>query len=144
MADSTARRLLRCVIVTPEKTVLDLRAATVSLPLDDGSRGVAVGHTPFIGRLGSGEVRMAGVEGRSGTETTVRTFVEGGFAEVSDNTVTVITQQAVDSAAIDPAAAQAELETLKRETATGDESIAARMAAETVARARLRAAGRRR
>lgn len=87
---------------------------------------------------------MAGVEGRSGTETTVRTFVEGGFAEVSDNTVTVITQQAVDSAAIDPAAAQAELETLKRETATGDESIAARMAAETVARARLRAAGRRR
>lgn len=143
MADQNSRRLLRCVIVTPEKTVLDVRAATVSLPLDDGSRGVAVGHTPFIGRLGSGVVRMAGVEGRSAAETTVRTFVEGGFAEVSGDAVTVITQRAVDSATLDPAAARAELDKLKAETATGDEAIASRMAAEAVARARLRAAERR-
>jgi len=143
MAAPNARRLLRCVIVTPEKTVLDLQAATVLLPLDDGSRGVAAGHTPFIGRLGSGEVRMAGVEGRAGADTTVRTFVEGGFVEVSAAGVTVITQRAVDSAALDPAAAKAELGRLQAETATGDEAIAARMAAETVARARLRAAERR-
>lgn len=143
MADQTSSRLLRCVIVTPEKTVLDVHAASVSLPLDDGSRGVAVGHTPFIGRLGSGVVRMAGVEGRPGAETTVRTFVEGGFVEVSGEAVTVITQQAVDSASLDPAAARADLETLRSETATGDEAIAARMAAETVARARLRAAEQR-
>jgi F-type H+-transporting ATPase subunit epsilon len=143
MADQNSRRLLRCVIVTPEKTVLDVRAATVSLPLDDGSRGVAVGHTPFIGRLGSGVVRMAGVEGRSAAETTVRTFVEGGFAEVSGDAVTVITRQAVDSATLDPAAARADLDKLKAETATGDEAIASRMAAEAVARARLRAAERR-
>ncbi len=143
MADQNSRRLLRCVIVTPEKTVLDVRAATVSLPLDDGSRGVAVGHTPFIGRLGSGVVRMAGVEGRSAAETTVRTFVEGGFVEVSGDAVTVITQQAVDSATLDPKAAQADLDKLKGETASGDEAIASRMAAEAVARARLRAAERR-
>lgn len=140
MADQTSKRLLRCVIVTPEKTVLDVHAASVSLPLDDGSRGVAVGHTPFIGRLGSGVVRMSGVEGRPGAEMVVRTFIEGGFAEVSGEAVTVITQQAVDSASLDPAAARADLETLRSETATGDEAIAARMAAETVARARLRAA----
>ena len=143
MADQTSKRLLRCVIVTPEKTVLDVHAASVSLPLDDGSRGVAVGQTPFIGRLGSGVVRMAGVEGRAGAETTVRTFVEGGFAEVSGDAVTVITQQAVDSSSLDPAAARADLETLRSETATGDEAIATRMAAETVARAKLRAAERR-
>ena len=83
---------------------------------------------------------MAGVEGRPGAEMVVRTFIEGGFAEVSGEAVTVITQQAVDSASLDPAAARADLETLRSETATGDEAIAARMAAETVARARLRAA----
>lgn len=143
MAEKTSKRLLRCVIVTPEKTVLDVHAASVSLPLDDGSRGVAVGHTPFIGRLGSGVVRMVGVEGHAGADTTVRTFVEGGFAEVSGDDVTVITQQAVDSALLDPATARADLDALKTEKATGDDAISDRMVAETVARARLRAAEQR-
>ena len=86
---------------------------------------------------------MAGVEGRPGAETTVKTFVEGGFVEVSGEAVTVITQQAVDSASLDSASARTDLEKLRSETDTGDEAIAARMAAETVARARLRAAEQR-
>lgn len=140
MAEKSTRRLLHCVIVTPEKTVLDLQAATVSLPLDDGSRGLAVGHAPFIGRLGTGEVRMSGVEGGSSSQTSVRTFVEGGFAEVGQNTVTIITQRAIDTGSLDPAEAEAELKRLSAEHATGDEAIEARMCAESAAREKLRAA----
>lgn len=142
MADQSSKRLLHCVIVTPEKTVLDLKAASVTLPLDDGSRGIAVGHAPFIGRLGTGEVRMSGVAGGASSQTSLRTFVEGGFAEVGQDTVTIITQQAVDATTIDAAEAQGELARITAERATGDEAIAARMAAETAARQRLRAARR--
>ena len=142
MADQSSKRLLHCVIVTPEKTVLDFKAASVTLPLDDGSRGIAVGHAPFIGRLGTGEVRMSGVAGGASSQTSLRTFVEGGFAEVGQDTVTIITQRAVDATTIDAAEAQSELTRITAERATGDEAIAARMAAETAARRRLRAARR--
>lgn len=140
MAEQSTKRLLHCIIVTPEKTVLDLHAATVSLPLDDGSRGVAIGHAPFIGRLGTGEVRMAGVEGGASNQTSVRTFVEGGFAEVGQKTVTIITQRAIDTGSLDRAEAETELKQLAAERATGDEAIEARMVAESAARERLRAA----
>lgn len=62
MAD-TKQSGVRCVIVTPEQTSLDTQARSVTLPLFDGSRGVGHGHSPFIGRLGAGEVRIVGEQG---------------------------------------------------------------------------------
>ena len=41
-------------------------ARSVVLPLFDGERGVAPGQTPFIGRLGAGEVRVVGEQGAAG------------------------------------------------------------------------------
>ncbi len=140
MPTTTSQKRIRCVIVTPEQTVLDAKAAGVSLPLDDGSRGIAAGHAPFIGRLGSGEVQLRGVVGGTGTETTIRTFVEGGFVEVGNNEVTVITQGATDSAAIKVSEAQGELENLLQQKAVGDDEIDALLKLESAARARLRAA----
>ena len=57
MADSRQTGV-RCVVVTPEATVLDTQARFVAVPLYDGERGVGRGHAPFIGRLGAGEVRI--------------------------------------------------------------------------------------
>ncbi len=142
MATSASNKLIRCVIVTPEQTVLDTKAEGVSLPLDDGSRGIAAGHASFIGRLGAGEVQLRGVAGRTGTETNIYTFVEGGFVEVGKNEVTVITQGAINSASIITTEVQSELETLHSQKAVGDEQIDALLAAESTARARLRAARR--
>lgn len=144
MATTTSQKLIRCVIVTPEQTVLDTKAAGVSLPLDDGSRGIAAGHAPFIGRLGAGEVQLNGVAGGTGTETTICTFVEGGFVEVGKNEVTVITQGALDSGSIKASEIQAELEHLYQQKAVGDDQIDALLKAESAARARLRAARRKR
>jgi hypothetical protein len=64
MADSTRSSGIRCVIVTPETTVLDTTARGVILPLEDGQRGIGRGHAAFIGRLGAGEVRITLGEGR--------------------------------------------------------------------------------
>jgi F-type H+-transporting ATPase subunit epsilon len=133
---------VRCIIVTPESTILDTRARFVSLPLFDGQRGVARGHAPFIGRLGSGEVRIIGEQG-SGPDAVRRHFVEGGFVEVGHDAVTIITQRAIAGEKLNPADAKAELDKLRGTTATGDEAIAARMQAEETARALVRAAERR-
>ena len=109
---------VRCVIVTPEMTSLDTRARSVTLPLFDGQRGVARGHSPFIGRLGAGEVRITGEQGGP-ADAVRRVFVEGGFVEVGHNSVTVITQRAVPAENIDLAQARAEFEKIRGTTATG-------------------------
>ena len=132
---------VRCVIVTPESTILDARCRFVALPLHDGGRGVGRGHAPFIGRLGVGAVRITGEEGRA-ADADHQTFVEGGFVEVGHDTVTVITQRAVPARKLDAAAARAELDRLGGEKAVGEEAIAARLAAQDAARAAVRAAAR--
>ncbi len=48
---------IQCVIVTPEKSLLDELVNFVALPLFDGELGVLPGRTPLIGRLGYGELR---------------------------------------------------------------------------------------
>ena len=80
---------VRCVVVTPEKAVLDKVAELVILPLFDGELGVLPGRSPLIGRLGAGELRL-----KTGG-TAERWFVEAGFVQVRSNVVTVLTAKAV-------------------------------------------------
>jgi F-type H+-transporting ATPase subunit epsilon len=89
MVDSAGVKLLRCVVVTPERAVLDEQVDSVILPLFDGELGVLPGRAPLIGRLGFGELRL-----RRG-ERLQRYFVDGGFAQVNADTVTVLTDRAV-------------------------------------------------
>lgn len=132
---------VRCVITTPEATVLDTRADFVSVPLFDGQRGIGRGHAPFVGRLGVGEVRITGGAGSAAGESR-RTFIEGGFVEVGHDEVTIITQRSIPAEKLDAAAARAEVEKVKAESSRGDEAIASRMRREEAARAMLRAAER--
>jgi len=53
----TIHRTLRCVVVTPERAVLDEAADFVAVPLYDGEAGMLPGRLPLIGRLGYGELR---------------------------------------------------------------------------------------
>ena len=141
MAETKQTGAIRCVIVTPEQTSLDTQARSIGLPLSDGLRGVGRGHSPFIGRLAAGEVRIVGEQG--GPANAVRRlFVEGGFVEVAHDSVTVITQRAVPAEKMDASEARAELEKITRDRASGDEAIDAKLRAEDAARALLRTATR--
>src|SRR5436190_12016224 len=99
-----APRTLQCVVVTPERTVLDTTVDSVVLPMYDGELGVLPGRAALIGRLGYGELRT-----RKGG-TVQRYFVDGGFAEVRKDVVTVLTHRAVRAEDIDPAAAERALQ----------------------------------
>ncbi|MCP4887383.1 MAG: ATP synthase F1 subunit epsilon [Planctomycetaceae bacterium] len=79
---------MQVVIVTPEATTLDVEAEFVSLPLIDGEIGVLKDHAPTIGRLGFGEMRV-----RTGNDTD-RYFVDGGFVQISNDIVSVLTGKA--------------------------------------------------
>lgn len=136
---SRGGRGIQCVVVTPETTVFDTTAGFVSLPLDDGQRGVGIGHAPFIGRLGAGEVRVS--SGLAGGQPS-RFFVDGGFVEVAHDTVTVITQRAIAADAIDAQEARRELERAQATKAVGDQAIEARLDAAEAARAMVRTANR--
>src|SRR5687767_2385845 len=94
---------LQCIVVTPEATALDQEAEFVALPLYDGEIGIAPSHSPLIGRLGYGEMRI-----KSGG-TTKTLYVDGGFVEVADNIVSVLTNRAVPSAKVDAVAAETQL-----------------------------------
>jgi F-type H+-transporting ATPase subunit epsilon len=141
MADAKPAGMIRCVIVTPETTSLDTFVRSVVLPLFDGERGVARGHSPFVGRLGAGEVRIVGEQGAA-ADAVRRVFVEGGFVEVGHDAVTVIAQRAVPAEQIDLTAARAELDKIRSTKASGTEAIAAKIAAEEAARALVRTAER--
>lgn len=81
---------LRLVLVTPEKTLFDRSVASIRVPLYDGSAGFYPGRAPLVGRLGIGELRLADT---SGSEESY--FIDGGFAQVKGNTVSVLTNAAV-------------------------------------------------
>ncbi|MCS6977381.1 MAG: ATP synthase F1 subunit epsilon [Gemmatales bacterium] len=89
METQTARGTLQCVVVTPERTILDEQAEFVALPMYDGELGVLPGRAPLIGRLGTGELRLT-TGGHS-----QRFYIDGGFAQVRSNVVTVLTSRAM-------------------------------------------------
>jgi F-type H+-transporting ATPase subunit epsilon len=98
---------VRCIIVTPERAVLDETAEMVIVPMFDGEFGVLQGRAPLVGRLGAGELRL-----KTG-DVSKRWFVEAGFVQVRANVVTVLTANArpasdITTAMADEARAQAE------------------------------------
>lgn len=91
---------IQCVVVTPERTELDLQADSVTVPLFDGEMGILKGHSPLVGRLGYGVLR---VKNGTGTQSY---FVDGGFVQVAKNVVSILTDRVVGLNTITRASAE--------------------------------------
>ena len=127
---------LQCIVVTPERTVQDEPASFVAVPLYDGEIGLAPGHSPMIGRLGYGELRIVT---SAGTE---RYYVDGGFVQVSNDVVSVLTNRAIPATQVDPLAAEQQLREAQAKPGHTPELQAIRDRQQLQARAMLRVAGR--
>ena len=130
-------KLLHCIVVTPENTALEQDAEFVALPLYDGEIGIAPSHSPMIGRLGYGEMRI-----RSAGGSTAKYYIDGGFVQVADNVVSVLTSRAVPDARLNESAAQDQLETASKRQANTPELAELRDKAIAQARAQIRVARR--
>ncbi len=113
-----ADQMLKLAIVTPEKSLIDEEAISVTVPAWDGEVGIRPGHAHFLAKLGVGELRMD-LDGREES-----LFIEGGFVQVAADRVTVLTDSACPLQDIDVKAAEARVKSL-RDTMHGPEFAAA-------------------
>ena len=134
---SPTNAALQCVVVTPEATVIDTPAEFVALPLYDGEVGIAPGRSPLIGRLGFGELRIR----QSGAAET-HMYVDGGFVQVADNVISVLTNRAIPAKSLDAAVAQEQLRSALASRAAGEQELAIRERLISQARGQLRVARR--
>ena len=78
-----------CSLVTPDRQVLDDQLTYASIPAWDGLLGIAPGRAPLVAKLGDGVLRLDYPQGGS------RYFyVTGGFAQMKDNSLSLITPEA--------------------------------------------------
>ena len=127
---------INCVVVTPEKTALDEQAELVVVPLVDGEIGIQSGHAPFIGRMGYGELRIV----NSGNSQ--RYYVDGGFVQVADNQISVITNRAIQAKNIDVEAAKRMLAEAEKQKPANSQEAASKEKTLQQARAQVRIASR--
>jgi F-type H+-transporting ATPase subunit epsilon len=80
---------LKVSVISPEKTLFDGSVDSIVAPAFDGEVGILPGHAPMMTLLGKGTLRL-GAEGAAG-----RFSVEGGFLQVVDDAVRVVTEKAV-------------------------------------------------
>ena len=129
MADTATFKLS---LATPERVVLEAEARSVTLPAYDGQLGVLRNRAPMLTRLGAGRLRA---ETADGSKTF---FVDGGFAQMVDNRLTVLTEQAKRPEDIDRDAARQALTTALTMPALDEVSRKAKRRAIERARAQLR------
>jgi F-type H+-transporting ATPase subunit epsilon len=80
--------MLNVSVISPEAVLYEGTTESVVAPAYDGEVGILTGHAPMMTLLGKGVLRL-------GTEANAKRFnVDGGFLQVVDNTVRVVTEKA--------------------------------------------------
>ena len=80
--------MLTVSVVSPERTLYEGEAESIVAPAFDGQVGILTNHAPMLTLLGTGELRLTGSGGDK------KFTVSGGFLEVADNRVRVVTERA--------------------------------------------------
>ena len=77
--------MLTVSVISPEAVLFEGTTDSIVAPAFDGEVGILVGHAPMMTLLGKGTLRL-------GTGASFR--VEGGFLQVVDDQVRVVTEHA--------------------------------------------------
>jgi len=81
--------MLKVSVISPERVLYEGEAASVVAPAFDGEVGILTRHAPMLTLLGRGTLRVSGAGGEAR-----RFAVEGGFLQVADDHVRVVTERA--------------------------------------------------
>ncbi len=128
---------IKLSVVTPEKSIVSDEAQIVMAPGSLGEFGVLSGHTPFLTSLKIGSVRYTDGNGK---ERLV--FINGGFAEVLPDKVTILAESAECKEDIDVKRAEAAKARAEKRIAEAGEGVDMARAQAALGRAmqRLRVA----
>jgi len=127
----------RCTIVTPEEQVLDESLTQAILPAHDGLLGILTDRAPLLAKLGQGPLRVDLAAGGSR-----HFYIEGGIAQMKDNNLTILTNEATPANEIDAEAARAEYNEAVARRITDAHSFDDRQKQMARARAKQELAGR--
>lgn len=81
--------MLSISVISPEAVLYEGTTDSVVAPAFDGEVGILTGHAPMMTLLGKGVLRLGGAGGEG-----QRFNVDGGFLQVADNVVRVVTEKA--------------------------------------------------
>ncbi|HVT60148.1 MAG TPA: ATP synthase F1 subunit epsilon [Thermoanaerobaculia bacterium] len=123
-------------VITPERAVLEADASFVAFPAHDGEIGILPGRAPLLCKLGAGLLRADTAAGKHSL------FVAGGFAQMVEDRLTLLTEQAKELTRIDRAEAERALAAARAMKVSDDASFRARQAALASARAQLKLSAR--
>ena len=93
MADA---RTFQCVVISPRARILDCRSASIVLPAHDGLLGIWYNHMPMLCELGMGIMEVRGIASEDKPlPSDSFLIVDGGFAMINSNIVTVVVDDAL-------------------------------------------------
>ena len=127
----------QCFVVTPEQQVLDESITQAIVPGDDGLLGVLTDRAPLLMKLGQGPLRIDRANGQSSFY-----FISGGVAQMKDNKLTILTNEATPAAEIDADTARAEYAEAEARRPTDAQTAADRQRQMKRARAKQELAGK--
>jgi F-type H+-transporting ATPase subunit epsilon len=81
--------MLNVSVISPEAVLYQGTTESIVAPAFDGEVGILTGHAPMMTLLGKGVLRLSG-----GGADERKFSVEGGFLQVADNVVRVVTERA--------------------------------------------------
>jgi F-type H+-transporting ATPase subunit epsilon len=108
----------QCVIVTPEAQVFDQQVTQAIVPAHDGLVGILTDRAPLLVKLGIGALQLDATQGGRRT-----LFINGGIAQMKDNKLTIVTDEALEPSAIDAETARAELAEATAQVTTDQKSF---------------------
>jgi len=108
--------MIQLSIVTPERKVLDAEVDSVTVPTVSGEAGLLTNHASVVSALKPGILSYS-VKG-----SVEKMVVAGGFVEMNNNKVSVLTDSAETATEIDIEAAKAARETAEKELAASASS----------------------
>lgn len=122
-----------CSVVTPERVVVECEARFAAVPAHDGEVGILRQRAPLLTRLDVGLLRIETIDGEKR-----ELFVDGGFAEMVGNRLTILTEAAIPAAELDRREAERLLTEAREMEAVAEADFEARQRQLRKARAQLR------
>jgi len=119
--------VFHCSVVTPDEKLIDGDVTYAMIPAWDGQYGIAPGKSPLLIKLGVGQLRLDFAVGGSRWY-----LVEGGFAQMVENELTILSNKATKAEHLIESDANRELnEALEIDTSNEQEMDAKKTAIET-------------
>ena len=118
-------------LVSPERRLAKAKVAMVVVPGAEGDFGVLPGHAPMMSTIRPGAIAIYETDGGP---VTMRFFIEGGFAEVTETGLTILAEKATPVSEIDVAAVTAQIAAARQ---ASDEAALVRLEAMQAAAAAI-------